>query len=68
MSTRRLPNTAEIFSRHQPSPGIVKTALPDKVRWYHWNMGMTKAWLCALMLGLAILALSKSGEFLYYNF
>ena len=63
-----LPNTAQIFSRHQPCPGIVKTEIPETVRWYHWNMGMTKAWLCALMLGLAILALSKSGEFLYYNF
>jgi hypothetical protein len=63
-----LPNTAEIFSRYQPYPGAVKTDSPEKVRWYHWNMGMARAWLCALMLGVAILSLSKSGEFLYYNF
>ena len=63
-----LPNTAEIFSTYQPYSNTVKTDAPQKVRWYHWNMGAVKAWLCALMLGIAILALSKSGEFLYYNF
>jgi D-alanyl-lipoteichoic acid acyltransferase DltB (MBOAT superfamily) len=63
-----LPNTAQIFSKYQPYPDTVKTDPPEKIRWYHWNMGMARAWLCALMLGVAILSLSKSGEFLYYNF
>jgi D-alanyl-lipoteichoic acid acyltransferase DltB (MBOAT superfamily) len=63
-----LPNTAEIFCRHQPYPGTVKAESAAEGRWFHWNMGTVRACLCALMFGLAILALSKSGEFLYYNF
>ena len=32
------------------------------------NMGIVRALSCAFLLGIAILSLSKSGEFLYYNF
>ena len=63
-----LPNTAEIFSRHQPYPGTVKAESSAEGRWFHWNMGTARAIGCAFLLGIAILSLSKSGEFLYYNF
>ena len=63
-----LPNTAEIFSSHQPYPDVVKTDPAAEPRWFHWDMGIGRAISCAFLLGIAILALSKSGEFLYYNF
>lgn len=63
-----LPNTAEIFARVQPYPQTVKPEAAAPGRWFHWTMGTGRAWLCGLMLGVAILAISKSGEFLYYNF
>ena len=63
-----LPNTAEIFSRHQPYPDAVKPESSAEGRWFHWNMGIARAISCAFLLGIAILSLSKSGEFLYYNF
>ncbi len=63
-----LPNTAEIFSRHQPYPDAVKPESSAEGRWFHWNMGIAKAIGCAFLLAIAIISLSKSGEFLYYNF
>jgi D-alanyl-lipoteichoic acid acyltransferase DltB (MBOAT superfamily) len=62
-----LPNTAEIFNAHQPYPAVVKNE-PALGRWFLWNMGTVRACLCGIVLGVAILSLSKSGEFLYYNF
>ncbi len=63
-----LPNTAEIFCRHQPYPESVKAEAAAEGRWFHWHMGTVRAGLCGLLLGIAILSISKSGEFLYYNF
>ena len=63
-----LPNTAEIFSRHQPYPSVIQMEPASEPRWFHWNMGTGRAISCAFLLGIAILSLSKSGEFLYYNF
>ena len=63
-----LPNTAEIFSRHQPCPDATEAASDVGSRWYHWNMGIARAIGCAFLLGISILSLSKSGEFLYFNF
>ena len=63
-----LPNTAEIFCRHQPYPESVKAEAAEEGRWFHWHMGTVRAGLCGLLLGVAILSISKSGEFLYYNF
>ena len=62
-----LPNTIEIFHAHQTYPGVVKKGAPQG-RWYQWRMGIGWACVSAVLLGIAILALSKSGEFLYYNF
>ncbi|MEO6742196.1 MAG: MBOAT family protein [Chthoniobacteraceae bacterium] len=63
-----LPNTAEIFSRQQPYPDVVRPESSAEGRWFHWEMGTGRACLCGLLLGIAILSISKSGEFLYYNF
>ena len=63
-----LPNTAEIFCRHQPYPESVKPEPDAKPKWFHWDMTTARAIGCAALLGIAILSLSKTGEFLYYNF
>ena len=63
-----LPNTAEMFSEHQPYPALFKQGSPLRGRWWRW--AATPAWasLAALLLAAAVLSLSRSGEFLYYNF
>jgi alginate O-acetyltransferase complex protein AlgI len=63
-----LPNTIEMFSAHQPYPEIVKPDASSEGRWYRWSMRAGWACVCAFLLGISILAMSKSGEFLYYNF
>ena len=62
-----LPNTIEIFNAYQPYPDVAKTD-STQGRWYCWRMGIGWACVCAVVLGIAILAVSRSGEFLYYNF
>jgi D-alanyl-lipoteichoic acid acyltransferase DltB (MBOAT superfamily) len=63
-----LPNTAEMFNAHQPYPDVVKTDPASQGRWYRWTMGFGWACVSAILLGVSVLALSKAGEFLYYNF
>jgi alginate O-acetyltransferase complex protein AlgI len=63
-----LPNSAEMFSKQQPYPAILKGRDPGKASWWSWRMN--RAWACfaALLLAFSVLSLSRAGEFLYYNF
>jgi hypothetical protein len=61
-----LPNTAEILSEHQPYPAVLKG--PIASRWWRWRPSSAWAYLAGILLAVAVLSLSRSGEFLYYNF
>jgi alginate O-acetyltransferase complex protein AlgI len=63
-----LPNSAEMLNVFQPYPDVIRTDPSREGRWYRWRMSLAWACVSALLLGISILALSKSGEFLYYNF
>ena len=62
-----LPNTTEILIHHQPCPQVVKTK-PAVLRWWQWRPHPAWACLAGLLLGVAVMSLSRAGEFLYYNF
>ena len=62
-----LPNAAQLLYEQQPYPAIAKDGWAGS-GWRRWQM--RPAWACftALLLAVAIMSLSRSGEFLYYNF
>jgi D-alanyl-lipoteichoic acid acyltransferase DltB (MBOAT superfamily) len=62
-----LPNAAQLLYEHQPYPAVAKAKLPT-ADWRRWQMSPGWACFTALLLAVAILSLSRSGEFLYYNF
>jgi hypothetical protein len=62
-----LPNTGEILNEHQPYPAVFQQGQAAG-RWGRWRMSAAWACLAALLLGVAVLSLSRAGEFLYYNF
>ena len=63
-----LPNAAQLVRDQQPYPVILKEGWSPRRAWQRWRM--TPGWACvtAVLLGAAVLSLSKAGEFLYYNF
>jgi alginate O-acetyltransferase complex protein AlgI len=63
-----LPNTAQLTAEFQPYPAALKDPAPTGGLWARW--GLKPAWACVtgLLLAIALLSLSRSGEFLYYNF
>jgi len=63
-----LPNTAEMFAAEQPYPEVAKGDPTAPAQWYRWRTAIGWACVCGALLGISILAMSKSGEFLYYNF
>ncbi len=63
-----LPNTAEMLIEHQPYPAILKDPRATPGRWWRWRVNAAWACLAAVLLSVAVLSLSRAGEFLYYNF
>ena len=63
-----LPNTVEIMDRYSRLPTPTGGRTPDSSGWLRWEMSTQWACLAGLLLALSILSLSRSGEFLYYNF
>ncbi|HWX20987.1 MAG TPA: MBOAT family protein [Candidatus Binatia bacterium] len=63
-----LPNTAEILSEQQPYPAVLEGRTLSSSRWWGWRQNAAWACLAGLLLAAAVLSLSRSGEFLYYNF
>ena len=63
-----LPNAAQLLREHQPYPAVIKGTRAGAAVWRRWQMNSTWACLTALLLALSLLSLSRSGEFLYYNF
>jgi D-alanyl-lipoteichoic acid acyltransferase DltB (MBOAT superfamily) len=63
-----MPNTAEVLQEHQPYPALFKNGPVAFGRWSQWRLNSAFACLAALLLGAAVMSLSRSGEFLYYNF
>jgi alginate O-acetyltransferase complex protein AlgI len=63
-----LPNAAQLLSEHQPYPAITRDPAASVPAWRRWQMSSAWACLTALLLALSLLSLSRSGEFLYYNF
>ena len=63
-----LPNVAQLVRDQQPYSAVLKDGWMPKRAWQRWRM--TPGWAClaALLLGAAVLSLSRAGEFLYYNF
>ena len=63
-----LPNTAELHYQYQPYPAVLKERWALKEPWWRWRLSPAWASLAALLLAVAVLSLSRAGEFLYYNF
>jgi D-alanyl-lipoteichoic acid acyltransferase DltB (MBOAT superfamily) len=63
-----LPNSAELHNKYQPYPAILKDRWAVKGSWWRWQMNPAWACFAALLLAVAVLSLSRAGEFLYYNF
>ena len=63
-----LPNVAQLARDQQPYPVILKEPWSPRYSWQHWAMTPAWAGLAALLLAAAMLSLSRSSEFLYYNF
>jgi D-alanyl-lipoteichoic acid acyltransferase DltB (MBOAT superfamily) len=59
-----LPNAAQLLITQQPYPAVTKEPRSR----IHWQMSLAGACLTGLLLALSLLSLSRSGEFLYYNF
>lgn len=62
-----LPNAAEIVSDHHSYPELSRQS-PPAGTWWRWRMNRAWACLAALLLAASVLAFSRGGEFLYYNF
>ena len=63
-----LPNVAQLARDYQPYPVIIKEGWMPKHLWQRWRMTPGWVWFTAILLAAAILSMSRSGEFLYYNF
>ena len=63
-----LPNSAELHNKYQPYPAILKDRWAVEGSWWRWQMNPAWACFAALLLAVAVLSLSRAGEFLYYNF
>jgi D-alanyl-lipoteichoic acid acyltransferase DltB (MBOAT superfamily) len=63
-----LPNAAQLVREQQPYPVILKEGWSPRRAWQRWRMSPGWAYVTAVLLGAAVLSLSKAGEFLYYNF
>jgi alginate O-acetyltransferase complex protein AlgI len=63
-----LPNAAQLVRDQQPYPVILKEGWSPRLAWQRWRMTPGWAYITAVLLGAAVLSLSKAGEFLYYNF
>jgi hypothetical protein len=63
-----LPNVAQLVRDWQAYPAVTNNDWSSPHPWQRWRMTRTWACVTALLLAVAILSLSHSGEFLYYNF
>ena len=63
-----MPNAVQLVRDQQPYPAVTQDGWSPRNAWQRWRMTPAWASLTALLLASSVLSLSRSGEFLYYNF